>query len=99
MKSAYPHEVPVLIQQWKPDDPQIISRGIDNTGSLHDIKSGQTMIFTHHETFIKSILCLGYNMIATGSWDNAIKYWYIRSSTSVETIRFNCMRWIYLADY
>lgn len=48
LKSAYPHEAPVLSLKWSSDGTQIISGGPDNIGRLHDIKSRQTTAFAHH---------------------------------------------------
>lgn len=89
-KTAYSHDSPILTCAWMKDGSKLFSGG-DKSGKLLDIATGQNINFASHDapikcsTFCESVSNMS-NILITGGWDKALKYWDYRSPAPVSTL-------------
>lgn len=75
---------PILSGQFY-DSGKIVAGGVNGTLFVNDFNTNQTSEIKAHEKGIQS--CKIYNnIILTGSWDNKIKFWDMRSDQPVHTL-------------
>ncbi|PQE13277.1 hypothetical protein CJF32_00010614 [Rutstroemia sp. NJR-2017a WRK4] len=85
-------EAPVLSCHWSKDGKKVVGAGADKTARLMDLENGQTVSqIAAHDQPIRSVRFFtapqtNGEMVVTGSWDNTIKYWDMRSPTAVVSV-------------
>jgi len=86
-KVSYSHDAPVLCSHWSGDGTKIFSGGCDSKAKCFNLHSNQSSVVAQHNAPIKSVFWVEeMQVLVTGSWDKTIKFWDLRSSSSVHNI-------------
>ncbi|KAJ3509816.1 hypothetical protein NLJ89_g5016 [Agrocybe chaxingu] len=89
-KAMYSHHGPVLNVCWSNDGTKVFSSSADNTARAFDLSTGQDVQVAQHDAPVKSIRWvdapLSGGMLVTRSWDKMLKYWDLRTPTTIATV-------------
>ncbi|KAJ7573657.1 WD40-repeat-containing domain protein [Mycena floridula] len=90
-KAMYEHQGPVLSVCWNKTGDKLFSGGADNAGRMFDIATGQMSQVAQHDAPIKTVRWVDTQsgLLATGSWDQTIKYWDLRTQNPVATVNLH----------
>ncbi|KAJ3757401.1 WD40-repeat-containing domain protein [Lentinula raphanica] len=89
-KAMYTHRAPVLSVCWNEEGNRIFSGGVDNTGLMFDVATGQTIQVAQHDEPVKAVKWINMlhtGVLVTGSWDKTIKYWDTRTPSPIATVQ------------
>ncbi|KAE9408488.1 WD40 repeat-like protein [Gymnopus androsaceus JB14] len=88
-RAMYSHQAPVLSVCWNEASSRIFSGGVDNTGLMFDVGTGQATQVAQHDGPVKVVKWVNTpnaGVLVTGSWDKTIKYWDLRTPSPIATV-------------
>ncbi|CAD6450736.1 e3fab969-e09e-4237-b40e-258803a5a4cf [Sclerotinia trifoliorum] len=94
-RALFDFEGPVFSCHWSKDGKKVVGAGADKTARVMDLESNQTVSqVAAHDQPIKAARFFtapqtNGEMLVTGSWDNTINYWDLRTPNPVISVNMN----------
>ncbi|KAH7097429.1 polyA+ RNA export [Auriculariales sp. MPI-PUGE-AT-0066] len=88
--ASYRHDAPALSLTWTRDGSKVISGGADNVARIFDTATGTATPVATHNAPVKSVRMVetpNGPILATGSWDQTVKYWDLRQQNQVAQLQ------------